>query len=181
MKTKDLILALKREDPSGELDVVVNNSPIGEVYRENADYNGWYYSFEGDTIKCLGTGHKLVLSVTNVAYVFNTARQVKAEIHGDPDQADMYYHVIKNWCQDNEVNIVVNPNGTEDPDEDDPDEDEIDPDEDDDEYEVPEEPLPDRYNPPVVAELRAPEPQINFNGWQAMVYDEFRDNPRNNR
>lgn len=93
MKTKDLIKELQDNDPSGEMEVTVGNSPIHFLAVEPAYWDGCYRTLIEDPekkpyyavtgIRFVAHGEKLVINTLDYDWVLLNDPKAKVEYDGD--------------------------------------------------------------------------------------------------
>ena len=107
MKTKDLIAALQREDPSGELEVIAGGDPIYSITKEPAYYDGQlpalvqdhsldpYYNIVG--FKYVRCGFKVKISTMGLEDCLCDNPDLPIDLSGIPENLlDIYEERISN-------------------------------------------------------------------------------------
>lgn len=106
MKTRDLIAALREEDPSGELEVAVGNIDIHFVEKEPAYYDGCLQVLKRDEAKtdCYnivgaeirGSGAKIVIHTLSIDWMLLEDADAPVTFDGEYAQKN-YADAVKKW------------------------------------------------------------------------------------
>jgi hypothetical protein len=103
VKSNDLVKLIQKLDPSGELDITVDNIDIYDISLKNADANGWYQKLiidRGDKHvsagKYIGVGKKLVLSTYSFAEALRDWPEMPIEFDGTSKKS-VVTEFVNNW------------------------------------------------------------------------------------